>query len=106
MVEETMKKILVIEDRAETRNYFIKCLEAEGFYTIGAENGLIGVQQVQEELPNLIICDIKMPLLDGYAVSWLRCAKIRGARLSPSFLSLLRCLGLIFVKAWNYSYPK
>ena len=63
-----MKKILVIEDRAQTRNLFLECLKAEGFYTISAENGLIGVQQAQEHLPDLIICDIMMPLLDGYDV--------------------------------------
>lgn len=63
-----MKKILVIEDRAETRNLFIECLKTQGFYTIGAENGLVGVQRIQEELPDLIICDIMMPQLDGYGV--------------------------------------
>lgn len=63
-----MKKILVIEDCAGTRNLFLECLEAEGFYTIGAENGLVGVHLAQEQLPNLIICDIVMPQLDGYGV--------------------------------------
>lgn len=63
-----MKKILVIEDEARTRNLFLECLEAEGFYTIGAENGLIGVQLAQEELPDLVICDVVMPQLDGYGV--------------------------------------
>lgn len=63
-----MKKILVIEDQTQTRDLFLECLEAEGFYAIGAENGLIGVQQAQENLPDLIICDIIMPLLDGYGV--------------------------------------
>lgn len=63
-----VKKILVIEDRAETRNLFLECLKAEGFYTIGAENGLVGVQRAHEELPDLIICDIMMPQLDGYGV--------------------------------------
>lgn len=63
-----MKKILVIEDRAETRNLFLECLKAQGYYTIGAENGLISIQQVQEELPDLITCDIMMPQLDGYGV--------------------------------------
>lgn len=63
-----MKKILVIEDEARTRNLFVKCLEAEGFYTIGAENGLVGIQQAQEKLPDLVICDIVMPQLDGYGV--------------------------------------
>ncbi len=63
-----MKKILVIEDSAQTRGMFLECLEAEGFDTISAENGLVGVQQAQEQLPDLVICDIRMPQLDGYAV--------------------------------------
>jgi YesN/AraC family two-component response regulator len=65
---ETMKKILVIEDEAQSRNIFLESLEAEGFNAIGAENGLVGVQRVQEELPDLIICDLVMPQLDGYQV--------------------------------------
>lgn len=63
-----MKKILVIEDHAQTRNLFLDCLKAEGFYPIGAENGLIGLQIVLENLPDLIICDIMVPELDGYGV--------------------------------------
>lgn len=63
-----MKKILVIEDCAATRNLFLECLKAEGFYAIGAENGLKGVQLAQEHLPDVVICDIKMPELDGYGV--------------------------------------
>lgn len=63
-----VKKILVIEDGADTRNFFVECLKAEGFYAIGAKNGRLGVQQVQEQLPDLIICDIIMPELDGYGV--------------------------------------
>ncbi|KAB8321346.1 response regulator transcription factor [Tolypothrix campylonemoides VB511288] len=68
MAQETVKKILVIENQAETRKLFLKCLEAEGFYTIGAENGLIGVQRAHEELPNLVISGIMLPKLDGYGV--------------------------------------
>ncbi len=64
----TMTKILVIEDEAQTRNIFLECLDAEGFETIGAENGFIGVQRAQEQLPDLVICDIIMPELDGYTV--------------------------------------
>lgn len=63
-----MKKILVIEDEAITRNLFLDSLKAEGFCVIGAENGRIGVQQAREQLPDLVICDIKMPELDGYGV--------------------------------------
>ena len=63
-----MKKILVIEDPAQTRKMFLECLEAEGFDAIGAENGLVGVQRAQQQLPDLVICDIMMPQLDGYRV--------------------------------------
>lgn len=63
-----MKKILVIEDQAQTRRLFLECLEAEGFHPLGAENGLSGVQLAQEQLPDLVICDIMMPQLDGYSV--------------------------------------
>jgi CheY-like chemotaxis protein len=63
-----MKKILVIEDEARSRDLFLECLKAKGFYTIGAENGLLGVMRAQEQLPDLVICDIVMPELDGYGV--------------------------------------
>lgn len=63
-----MKKILVIEDEAQSREMFLECLEAENFDAIGAENGLIGIQQAQSQLPDLVICDIRMPQLDGYGV--------------------------------------
>ncbi len=65
---ESSKKILVIEDDTVTRNLFLKGLEAEGFHPIGAQNGLVGIQQAQEHLPDLVICDIMMPDMDGYSV--------------------------------------
>lgn len=63
-----MKKILVIEDEAQTRDILVESLEVEGFDTICAENGRVGVKKAQEYLPDLVICDIIMPELDGYAV--------------------------------------
>lgn len=63
-----MNKILVIEDWADARTFFVECLKAEDHYAIGAENGLVGVQMAQEHLPDLILCDIMMPQLDGYGV--------------------------------------
>lgn len=68
MTALTMKKILVIEDEAQTRNIFLECLEAEGFNAIGAENGRVGLQRIREYLPDLVVCDILMPELDGYGV--------------------------------------
>ncbi|WP_016949386.1 response regulator [Anabaena sp. PCC 7108] len=68
MIRESSKTILVIEDDAVTRNLFLGGLEAEGFVTIGAENGLVGIQQAQEHLPDLVICDLMMSDMDGYTV--------------------------------------
>jgi YesN/AraC family two-component response regulator len=68
MNKESPKKILVIEDDAMTRRIFIDGLDAEGFNTIGAENGLVGIQQAKQHLPDLVICDIVMPGMDGYSV--------------------------------------
>ncbi|MBA3921350.1 MAG: response regulator [Nostocaceae cyanobacterium] len=61
-------KILIIEDDAITSNIFKDILETEGFETIIALNGLIGIQQARTHSPDLIICDIIMPEVDGYGV--------------------------------------
>jgi YesN/AraC family two-component response regulator len=63
-----VKKIMVIEGRSETRNFLLTSLKAEGFYPIGAENGLLGIQLAQAELPDLIVSEIMIPKLDGYGV--------------------------------------
>jgi signal transduction histidine kinase len=63
-----MTKILVIEDEALLREEILDLLEIEGFEAVGAEGGQVGVQLAQTQLPDLIICDIMMPELDGYGV--------------------------------------
>ncbi|NEQ59932.1 MAG: response regulator [Moorea sp. SIO4A1] len=63
-----MNKILVIEDEIFIRENLIELLEIEGFDALGAENGVEGVQLVQKEPPDLILCDVMMPELDGYGV--------------------------------------
>ncbi len=63
-----MNKILVIEDEIETRYVLIDSLESEGFDVLGAEDGCVGVKKAQEHIPDLVICDIIMPKLDGYGV--------------------------------------
>ncbi|MDZ8238940.1 MAG: response regulator [Nostoc sp. ChiQUE01a] len=68
MMYQSLKKILVIEDDNVTRNLYLKGLKAKGFDTIGADNGLAGIQEAQEQIPDLIICDIMMPDMDGYTV--------------------------------------
>jgi CheY-like chemotaxis protein len=63
-----MKKILVIDDEPALRQDIVDILECLEFIGLEAENGLIGVEVAQKELPDLIICDIMMPELDGYGV--------------------------------------
>lgn len=63
-----MIKILVIEDEELIRISTMDLLIAEGFEVLNAENGKIGVQIAREHHPDLIICDVLMPELDGHGV--------------------------------------
>ncbi len=63
-----MKKILLIEDNDDIRNNTAEILELSNYKVIVAENGKIGVERAIEHMPDLIICDIMMPMLDGYGV--------------------------------------
>lgn len=63
-----MTTILVIEDMPSLREEILQMLELMDFQGIGAENGVQGVQLAQQGLPDLIICDIMLPELDGYGV--------------------------------------
>lgn len=63
-----MQKILVIEDESDLREILVEILDLEGFEAIAAENGKVGVRVAQAVLPDLIICDVMMPELDGYGV--------------------------------------
>jgi DNA-binding NarL/FixJ family response regulator len=63
-----MKKILVIEDEAQTLETLVLMLEMEGFKPLSAPNGRAGVALAKKELPDVILCDVSMPELDGYGV--------------------------------------
>src|SRR4051812_33462814 len=66
-----MKKILLIEDSREMRENTAEILELANYNVITAANGKIGVEYAVKELPDLIICDIMMPELDGYGVLYM-----------------------------------
>lgn len=72
-----MTKILVIEDEAALRSEILDMLDAEGFVSLSAENGQAGVKTAIAEIPDLIICDVMMPVLDGYGV-------LQGVRTHPA----------------------
>jgi DNA-binding NarL/FixJ family response regulator len=63
-----MKKILVIEDEPEMRRNLLTILKMEKFHVFGAENGRAGVETAKRERPDLILCDVMMPEMDGYGV--------------------------------------
>ena len=63
-----MKKILLIEDDVALRENTAELLELSNYSVSTAPNGRIGIQKVKSELPDLIICDIMMPEIDGYGV--------------------------------------
>lgn len=63
-----MKKILVIEDDVSVGTNILEILQSGGFEVIIAEHGESGVELAKQHLPDLIICDIMMPGLDGYGV--------------------------------------
>lgn len=63
-----MTKILVIEDEAILRREVVEWLKLEGYEASGAPDGAAGVEQAFRLMPDLIVCDITMPKLDGYGV--------------------------------------
>lgn len=63
-----MNTILLIEDNKEVRENTAEILELANYRVVTAENGKVGVEKAAQENPDLIICDIMMPVLDGYGV--------------------------------------
>ena len=63
-----MKKILLIDDNREIRENTAEILELANYKVFTADNGKSGVEMALEHKPDLIICDIMMPVLDGYGV--------------------------------------
>jgi CRP-like cAMP-binding protein len=63
-----MKSILVIDDNKDIRENAAEILDLAGYKTFTAENGKRGVEVALKEKPDVIVCDIMMPELDGYGV--------------------------------------
>ena len=63
-----MNKILLIEDKIQSKKFYLNHLLAEDFHTITAQNGLTGIQYAKELSPDLIICDTMMQDIDGYSI--------------------------------------
>ncbi|MCL1464100.1 response regulator transcription factor [Argonema galeatum] len=63
-----MKKILLIDDNEEIRELIGYFLSLENYEAIATDKGRLGLELAKKVKPDLIICDIRMPGLDGYAV--------------------------------------
>ncbi len=63
-----MNKIVLVEDNDEMRENIQEILELADYEVHAAENGKIGVEMIKQVMPDLILCDIMMPELDGYGV--------------------------------------
>jgi DNA-binding response OmpR family regulator len=63
-----MKRILIIEDEPEMLRNLTTILRLEKFRPLFAENGRLGVDLAKTQKPDLILCDVTMPGLDGYGV--------------------------------------
>lgn len=62
------KKVLIIEDVRALRAKIVNLLELENYQVLAAENGLEGVSIARSKHPDLILCDVMMPKLDGHGV--------------------------------------
>lgn len=61
--------ILIIEDDDASRELVKYLLEVAGYPTLGAEDGRTGVQKALEARPDLVLCDLQMPVMNGYEVA-------------------------------------
>ena len=66
-----MRKVLIIEDSDDIREGIVEILDMAGFETYSAKNGKLGVELAIKSIPDIILCDIMMPELDGYGVLYL-----------------------------------
>jgi CheY-like chemotaxis protein len=63
-----MRTILLIEDNKDILENLIEYLEMEGYKILFANNGKEGIELAREFIPDLLICDVSMPKMDGYEV--------------------------------------
>src|ERR1700744_5426251 len=65
------KKVLIIEDNNDIRENVVEILELAGYTVFAANNGKAGVDLALKNMPDIILCDIMMPELDGYGVLYM-----------------------------------
>ena len=81
---ETKARIMIVEDEVPMRAALAKCLSSEGYRVITAADGETGLESILKQKPDLVLLDIMMPKLDGFAV----CAELRRLACSVPVLML------------------
>ena len=89
------KKVLVVEDYEDSREFLKFLLEHSGCQVVEAANGYEAVEAVKEQVPDLILMDISMPVMDGLTAT----RKIREGKYSSG-------IPIIAVTAQGHSYYK
>lgn len=85
-----MKRILVIDDDARLRQHFAEILRLDGNEVIEARNGREGIERARQEKPDLVVCDITMPEMNGHRV-------LETLRAAPATAGL----PFIFLTGWS-----
>src|SRR5258708_22142697 len=89
MADESRKKVLVIEDEPSIRNNIMLMVKGDRYAAVGAENGRVGLDLARSDPPDLILCDVMMPEMDGFAVLEALRAEARFAEIPFIFLTAL-----------------
>lgn len=87
------KTVLIVEDNYDNRAIYTEMFRAAGFRVLEAHNGAEGVEQARESLPDLILMDLSMPVLDGWGAMKRLRADPRTARIPVIALSAHVVLG-------------
>ncbi|MCW5958600.1 MAG: response regulator [Pyrinomonadaceae bacterium] len=79
MVETNRSKILIIEDNVQNMYMLSYLLTKNDYIVVQAFSGLVGIEKAEEFSPDIILLDIQLPDMDGYAI----CRKLRNAGFVP-----------------------
>lgn len=77
MVEELIDRptIMVVDDDDQVRNLLAELLENCGYRAKVAANGLSAIEQIEKDIPDVVLLDLNMPVMDGYRVLELLCGR-------------------------------
>lgn len=62
-------RVLVIEDNTENMELMVYLMQSAGYEVLTATDGAAGLESAARELPDLVLCDVRMPVLDGFEVA-------------------------------------